>query len=175
MTLPGLMMLDTSITDWDTLQRLWQDPIIRSHSKHLKFWVKTMSSSVHYYYHFEKQLQAYCWGQTTNECLIIDHQIIIRPKQLIMKQVSSDPQTIKLGSTTILHCHMVVVCTRLSSTEQFVHMPTGHIHTASTPASQPSLIAIWRFPYNQQAKKTMASFRDGDLYTDLLWSGPGEQ
>ena len=117
MTLPGLMMLDTSMTDWDTLQRLWQDPIIRSHSKHLKFWIKTVSSSVHYYYHFEKQLQAYCWGQTANECLIIDHQIIIRPQWFIMKQVSSDLQTIKLGSTTILHCQMVVVCTRLSSTE----------------------------------------------------------
>lgn len=87
------------------------------------------------------------------------------------EEVSSDPQTIKLGSTTIHHCHTVVVCTRLSSTEQFAHMPTGHIHTASTPPSQPSLITIWRFPYDQRAKKTMASFRAGGLYTGLLWSG----
>lgn len=79
MTLHGLMMLDTSVADWDTLQRLWQDPIIRSHSKHLKCWIKTVSSSVHYYYHFEKQLQAYDQGQETNERLIIDHEIIIRP------------------------------------------------------------------------------------------------
>lgn len=91
-----------------------------------------------------------------------------------MKQVSSDPQTIKLDNTTILHCQIEVVRTRLSSAEQTAQMPTGHIHMTLTPPSQPSLITLWRFPYNQWTKKTMASFRDGSIYPGLWWSGPGE-